>query len=428
MALLKNPRTGNWEADFRSNAVGRLHVSLRTKKKAEAIDRHAAIAQLVREHPLEVIEDLRHGRVTVEAIARVYLARQPFASLDAGERWPTLGDARAQHLAALREQTELAAGTIKRRELVLTHAGRRFGDARRVDTITPDEVAAWKATLAAEGVTGTAIVGWTVAQYLIHFGALYRWLTRREERAALRARRAPRMLHNPVESEIVPARSETTARALSKEEAQRLLAATPDALRFFVGLGLFCGLRLGETRMLRPPPHDVDLETGLIVVQARGDRETGWRPKSKRRREVPIAAEFLPIVQRHAATYASDRWMLPSAGDRRTTRHGLAREGPIARATLLTHFEAIVRRAGLPYGKKDPMGITFHTLRHTFASWLVMAGVDLFTVAKLMGHADTQLIESTYGHLSPDHKRLAVGKLGAGLTLDLAADADGGQD
>lgn len=428
MTLVKNPRTGNWEADFRANAVGRLHVSLRTKKKSEAMDRHAALAQLVREHPADVIEDLRHGRVTVEAIARVYAARQPFAALDAGERWPTLEAACAEHLTYLREQTESATSTVTARERTLQHAAQHFGPTRRVDTITPDEVEAWKAALAAAGVTGRAIAGWTVAQYLIHFGALYRWLQRREARTATRARRAPRVLHNPVESEMIPDRPETAARALSKDEAQRLLAATPDALRFFVGLGLFCGLRLGETRMLRVPPHDVDLDTGLILVQARGDKETGWRPKSRRRREVPIAPEFLPIVERHLARYASDRWMLPGAGDRRTTRHGLAKDGPIARATLLTHFETIVTRAGLPYGKKDPMGITFHTLRHTFASWLVMAGVDLFTVAKLMGHADTQLIETTYGHLSPDHKRLAVGKLGAGLTLDLAADADGGQD
>ena len=53
----------------------------------------------------------------------------------------------------------------------------------------------------------------------------------------------------------------------------------------------------------------------------------------------------------------------------------------------------------------------FHDLRHTFASHLVMAGVDLKTVQELLGH---KTIEMTlrYSHLSPDHKKAAVEVLG----------------
>jgi site-specific recombinase XerD len=49
----------------------------------------------------------------------------------------------------------------------------------------------------------------------------------------------------------------------------------------------------------------------------------------------------------------------------------------------------------------------FHDLRHTFASRLVMAGVDIRTVQELIGH---QAIAMTlrYSHLSPDHKRKAI--------------------
>jgi site-specific recombinase XerD len=55
-------------------------------------------------------------------------------------------------------------------------------------------------------------------------------------------------------------------------------------------------------------------------------------------------------------------------------------------------------------------GVTWHTLRHTFASRLVMAGVDLKTVQELMGHK-TIAMTARYAHLSPGHKLSALEKL-----------------
>jgi len=53
---------------------------------------------------------------------------------------------------------------------------------------------------------------------------------------------------------------------------------------------------------------------------------------------------------------------------------------------------------------------TLHALRHTFASQLIMKGVDLPTVQKLMGHSDIQTT-MIYSHLAPDHLAEAVDKL-----------------
>jgi len=53
---------------------------------------------------------------------------------------------------------------------------------------------------------------------------------------------------------------------------------------------------------------------------------------------------------------------------------------------------------------------TWHCLRHTFASRLVMAGVDIRTVAELMGHR-TLAMTMRYAHLAPDHQRAAVDRL-----------------
>ena len=57
-----------------------------------------------------------------------------------------------------------------------------------------------------------------------------------------------------------------------------------------------------------------------------------------------------------------------------------------------------------------PENLTTHILRHTFASHLVMNGVDLSTVALLLGHSTAKVTE-LYTHLQPDHIRDAVERL-----------------
>jgi integrase len=51
--------------------------------------------------------------------------------------------------------------------------------------------------------------------------------------------------------------------------------------------------------------------------------------------------------------------------------------------------------------------LVFHSLRHTFASWLAMQGTPIYTIAQLMGHKSITMSER-YAHLSPDHKKEAV--------------------
>ncbi len=51
--------------------------------------------------------------------------------------------------------------------------------------------------------------------------------------------------------------------------------------------------------------------------------------------------------------------------------------------------------------------VVFHTLRHTFASWLVEKGVPLYNVAKLMGHSTIDMTQR-YSHLAPDSLRSAA--------------------
>lgn len=60
--------------------------------------------------------------------------------------------------------------------------------------------------------------------------------------------------------------------------------------------------------------------------------------------------------------------------------------------------------------------LTFHELRHTYASRLVMNAVPLAVVAAQLGHSDTRMVEKHYGHMAPnyvaDTVRAAFGKIG----------------
>ena len=74
-------------------------------------------------------------------------------------------------------------------------------------------------------------------------------------------------------------------------------------------------------------------------------------------------------------------------------------------------FSPAVKTAGLK-------GFTWYCLRHTFASRLAMKGVDLRTVAELMGHKTIQMT-MRYAHLAPAHNLAAVGTLVPGAEAKL---------
>jgi integrase len=74
-------------------------------------------------------------------------------------------------------------------------------------------------------------------------------------------------------------------------------------------------------------------------------------------------------------------------------------------------FRETVKALGLNEGITDPRQIVvFHTLRHTFASWLAMKGKPLYTVGRLLGHKVIKMTER-YAHLAPEVQKAAVTRL-----------------
>ncbi len=180
----------------------------------------------------------------------------------------------------------------------------------------------------------------------------------------------------------------------SFEEADRLLAAADTDWHPMILVGLRTGLRRGELMALRW--DDVDLTAGRITVRRNAVNGIIGTPKNNRTRELPLSDEA-------AASLRS----VPSR-----FRGGLVFCTPTGRlftpSEVWTGLHRATRKAGL-------RTTGWHTLRHSFASHLVMRGVPLRAVQELMGHATIDMT-MRYSHLSPNVGRDAVRLLDGGHT------------
>lgn len=181
---------------------------------------------------------------------------------------------------------------------------------------------------------------------------------------------------------IKPLKTDSAAkvRFLTDEEERRLRSALDSRplLRVLVLLALNTGLRRGELFNLRW--EDVDLARGFVTVAGTG-------AKSGRTRHVPLNAEARRVLE---------GW-----------RHATGGEGLVFPSRAGGTMTNVKRSWGSALREAQISGFRFHDLRHTFASRLVMQGVDLNTVRELLGHADLKMT-LRYAHLAPEHKAAAV--------------------
>jgi site-specific recombinase XerD len=83
---------------------------------------------------------------------------------------------------------------------------------------------------------------------------------------------------------------------------------------------------------------------------------------------------------------------------------------PCITPTPTTEIMKVYKKAGI-------QGTNLHTLRHTFASHLIMKGVDPRTVQEYLGHSSLQITEK-YSHLSKSHRRGAINVLSFGAPIE----------
>jgi integrase len=400
MSLYKGP-DGSYEGDFRFKGKKRLHLLMRTKKKTEAQDRYDAVRRLFREDREAMIEQLRSGALAVERLAAMIAEGEPLGPVTGGiplSAKGTLDDVIARYGQWLEQhptrspRTKVLNMWQANRLADYAYEGRRLGDRTFVEIRWP-MVQAYQAALVAAGTPKN-----TITVLMARVSTLWNWCAKEEVKSARMERRSPLTIYSPVDPEMVVRETTKRERVLTPDEVERLMGATPAQLQFAVGCGVYGGLRLGEVLHLRPT-IDVDLAENVLQVRDQGDT---WKPKTKRStRTIPIAPELQPIAERHAREFASASWMFSRVTDPSLPMHDLV---------FREHFQVIVERAELLYGRADPLGVTFHTLRHTFASTALQNGVDLYTVAQLLGDK-LSTVEATYAHLSRDFKRAAIAKV-----------------
>jgi integrase len=168
-------------------------------------------------------------------------------------------------------------------------------------------------------------------------------------------------------------------RVLSPEEEKNLLKNASPYLQDLVRFAVNTGLRIGEIFSLRW--SNVDLKKGILTVFA---------SKTEKIREVPINAGTREVLE---------AWWL----GRKNEVVFYNPETGRAFVDLKNGFALACQKAGI-------VGVTWHTLRHTFASRLVNRGVDIVTVKELLGHSSIS-VTMRYAHTNLDSKRAAVEKL-----------------
>lgn len=194
-------------------------------------------------------------------------------------------------------------------------------------------------------------------------------------------------------------------RFLTKKEATMLLNAlktkSADVYDMTV-LSLFAGLRFGEIASLTW--QDLDLIKGVLTIR---DAKAGSRYAF-------LTKQAMEMLKSRTQGKPSD-YVFQS---RKANKGEQEEVGPAAKFTMgkmdriSVTFARTVEELKLNEGIDDPrLRICFHSCRHSYASWLIDEGADLYTVQKLLGHK-TNVMTQRYAHLSENRLKDAAKALG----------------
>ena len=163
---------------------------------------------------------------------------------------------------------------------------------------------------------------------------------------------------------------------LSREEVRDLLQATRRRRdRLALSLMYATGLRIGEA--MRLAVRDIDSRRMVILVV---------RGKGNKQRQVPLSERLLGELRAWWCEHRNPTWLFP----------GQRPVKPLGESVVQKAFQEAATRIGLTKGAST------HTLRHTFATELLEAGIDLITIQRILGHSNLATT-AIYTHVRRDH-------------------------
>jgi integrase len=208
-------------------------------------------------------------------------------------------------------------------------------------------------------------------------------------------------------------------RALTDDEARRLLDASPPHWRDIWYAFLVTGLRRGELEALRFTPEFLDWQAREVIVPA-------WLAKNDLARRIPMDPGLYDLLRRLEAGRSGRQ---PGKGRGKVTEARVAalfsteHVFVTTTATPLHHggnlwraFVRCLQQAGIERETFGPDGrlishVDIHSLRRTFATSLIASGADPKTVQELLGHKTLTMTMRLYAKIRPHTKREAVGRL-----------------
>ena len=176
-----------------------------------------------------------------------------------------------------------------------------------------------------------------------------------------------------------------TPRFLDAEEKKKLLeAAEGTPIYPLLLFALYTGCRVGEIQHLEW--SDTDFHRKAIRIRPKA----GWSPKDREERVIPMHQRVIDLL---GPMKNGTSLVFPSANGT-----------PLERPNLHRWIQKLREDSGIA-------AVTWNVCRHTFASELVQAGVSLFKVSRLLGHASSRVTERFYATLAPDSLHEEVGRL-----------------
>ena len=293
------------------------------------------------------------SRVQVEIAEGKYIDRKETCKVSLGE----LKDRYTEHTKSIRRKWSRRSEASTWRRLL-----EFFGRGVLIDKIGERDIEAYRRKREGDGVAVA-----TINRELSNLSGALTWAVRNSI-----IDKKPRVnMPNPQNEQ---------ERYLTKEEARRLISYCPATILPLVKAALFTGMRRGE--LLQMEWSWVDLQNRMIDIPPAAT-------KNGRRRHVPISDNMHKVFEELKERSVKGCALVFHMNGK-----------PIAEQKLADTWRKARDKAGLK-------GLRLHDARHSLASWLVMGGEDLYTVATILGHRSLKMAQR-YSHLAPGHLRAAM--------------------